>query len=71
MEDTSPTTFERRACADCEQLFTISPQELRWFEDRGMNPPRRCTRCRAERRRERERAEFDGRGLPRLTTRRF
>jgi hypothetical protein len=54
VNDNTTTLFERRTCCDCDQVFTISAQELEWFERKGLNPPRRCTRCRAERRRERE-----------------
>jgi hypothetical protein len=65
MNDDGETLFERRECCDCQQVFTISTQELRWFERRGLNPPRRCTRCRAARRRERG----NGGAIPPLTTR--
>ena len=44
------TLFERRVCIDCGQPYTISGRELAWLESRGLQPFRRCSVCRAERR---------------------
>jgi hypothetical protein len=30
----------------CDQAFTLTPNEQKWFIDRGMHLPARCRACR-------------------------
>jgi hypothetical protein len=39
-------------CRDCRQEFTFSAGEQRFFEQRGLNAPRRCPVCREEKRKQ-------------------
>ena len=50
------TVCERRVCADCLEVFSITSAEMEWFLARGLQPPRRCAPCRRDRR-ERENGE--------------
>lgn len=45
------TPVERRVCADCGQMFTLTTADVDWFIKRGLQIPRRCEPCRHERRR--------------------
>lgn len=49
-ETTLPSGAVTRSCARCLRSFTITADELRWFEARGFALPRRCRPCRATRR---------------------
>lgn len=33
-------------CKDCGETFTITQEELKWYEDKGFKPPKRCKSCR-------------------------
>lgn len=39
-------------CRDCRQEFTFSAGEQRFFEQRGLQSPRRCSVCREEKRKQ-------------------
>lgn len=36
-------------CRDCDQDFEFSEGELKWFEAHELVPPKRCKKCRAQR----------------------
>lgn len=36
-------------CADCENPFVFSEGEQRYYQQRGLYPPRRCPVCRMNR----------------------
>jgi hypothetical protein len=44
-----PEAAGARACLNCGETFRIDAEEVRWFFARGLSLPRRCRRCRAER----------------------
>lgn len=46
---------ETRVCADCGDDWFISEDEIAWFIDAGLVPPRRCKQCRAIRKQNAER----------------
>jgi len=57
-------TDKTLVCSDCGQEFTFTAGEQEFYSSRGLvNEPKRCTECRAVRRRERR----DGYGGPRQT----
>ncbi len=33
-------------CAECGYRFFLSNDNLKWYEDHGMEPPKKCHRCR-------------------------
>ncbi len=39
-------------CKICGRMFTWSLGEQQFFEDRGLDPPKRCPQCRAKKRRD-------------------
>ncbi len=39
-----------RHCADCGAPFSLEPEEEDWFRREGLSLPRRCSRCRSNRR---------------------
>lgn len=39
-----------RHCADCGAPFSLEPEEEDWFQREGLTLPRRCGRCRSNRR---------------------
>lgn len=43
--------YERitRICIHCNKPFSISPAEQKFFEERGMELPKRCSECREKR----------------------
>ena len=41
-------------CCDCAAEFEFSPGEQHWYSSQGFTPPRRCKKCREERRRQRD-----------------
>lgn len=45
-EMTPETTCERRVCADCGEVFTVTRREVQWYLSRGLEIPRRCAPCR-------------------------
>ena len=51
-------------CRDCGEPFAILPGEAQWPEQRGLQPYRRCPRCRAKRRGKKSRAAAARRGPP-------
>lgn len=44
--DTILTCIEKH----CGLQFIITPDEHKWYKDRGLNEPKRCRKCRRERR---------------------
>lgn len=48
------TTDEKRVCveSDCKAEFIISEDNLKFFKDKGLVPPKRCEACRERRKRE-------------------
>lgn len=44
---------QRIQCVECGRTFVWSAGEQRFYRERGLDPPRRCPDCRAERRGER------------------
>jgi hypothetical protein len=36
-------------CVECYQLFSFSASERRFFEERALQPPKRCKPCRERR----------------------
>jgi hypothetical protein len=47
-----------KACADCGDVFAVSPGERKFFESRGFHQPVRCLRCRRVRQVERLREQL-------------
>jgi hypothetical protein len=41
------------ACAECKKTFVFEHGEQRFYEQRGLTPPKRCTNCRRKRGRRR------------------
>ena len=41
--------LEVARCKDCEMYFIIPADEKQWFEDRNLQIPKRCPKCRARR----------------------
>lgn len=41
-------------CADCGNTFSITEEEKKWYEDKGFALPKRCKKCRRDRRKSRE-----------------
>ena len=41
-------------CPECGTVWTRSEQDVRWFKNKGMTPPKRCHVCRTARRTARE-----------------
>ena len=41
-------------CADCGRTFLLTASEQQFFQERGMNEPKRCKDCRQARKAERE-----------------
>jgi len=39
------------SCIECAHSFTIKVAEALWYEQKGFPLPKRCARCRAERKR--------------------
>jgi hypothetical protein len=39
-----------KRCRDCGRPFSVSLSEQRYFESKGLQPPKRCTDCRRDRR---------------------
>lgn len=37
-------------CKDCGKEFTISEQEQKWYEEKGFQMPKRCPKCRKNKR---------------------
>ncbi len=53
---TSPRAYTplkpiKTECVDCGRRFTIDAGEQKWFSKAGLDYPKRCLRCRSERRR--------------------
>lgn len=44
-----------RHCADCGAPYSLEPEEEDWFRREGLTVPKRCARCRADRRGTKER----------------
>lgn len=44
---------ETRTCSDCGAEFAFGVEERRFFEERGLTPPKRCRACRRARKAER------------------
>lgn len=44
--------YERitRNCIDCNKPFSIPPAEQKYFDEKGMEYPKRCSECREKRR---------------------
>ena len=40
-------------CKDCGRYFIIDSDEEQWFQDRDLSLPKRCVKCRAKRRKDR------------------
>lgn len=38
-------TFSFKICKDCGKAFCQSADEVKWFEDRDLVPPKRCSSC--------------------------
>lgn len=41
---------ERRQCKECGTTFLITETEAEWYENRGLELPKRCPDCRRKRR---------------------
>jgi hypothetical protein len=50
MDDLAPVEI---SCMTCRQAFTWTPGEQRFYATNGLQPPRRCARCRELRKRDR------------------
>ena len=37
-------------CAECGKVFTISAEEKEWYKEKGFKIPKRCPKCRKNRR---------------------
>ena len=37
-------------CVDCGKTFEVSADEQRWYEEKGFQMPKRCPRCRKNKR---------------------
>lgn len=44
-------------CVDCKNEFPFTDGEQKFFEDKGLTPPKRCVDCRAIKKRNREQQE--------------
>lgn len=44
-------------CRRCGETFTITEQEQKWYEEKGFELPKNCSRCRAAKREERNNGE--------------
>jgi hypothetical protein len=51
--DTTGRQDRKFECKDCGQIWTLTIAAQLFFEERGLTWPRRCSSCRAYRRRER------------------
>jgi hypothetical protein len=49
--DFKPITL---TCCDCADSFQFSIGEQAWYSSQGYTPPKRCKKCREERRRQRD-----------------
>ena len=63
-EATMPETRSYEAkdllCLACDEWFVFTANEQRFYTEQGYPPPKRCPRCRAERRRQQQvRERFD------------
>ena len=38
-------------CKECGEVFTMTDEEVKWYEDKGFELPKRCPECRKARRR--------------------
>ena len=34
-------------CVDCGEVFVVTEEEKKWYEDKGFELPKRCKKCRA------------------------
>lgn len=41
-----------RQCVDCSKTFVIEPGEVAFYENKGLDLPKRCAECRAKRKAE-------------------
>lgn len=41
-----------RQCVDCSKTFIIEPGEVTFYENKGLDLPKRCAECRAKRKAE-------------------
>ena len=46
---------EKIKCKDCGEEFTITANELKWYEEKGFTAPKRCKKCRNVRKNQKER----------------
>jgi len=48
-KDIKAEKFFIKKCKECGIFFVISADEKQWYEDRGMQLPKRCEKCRKKR----------------------
>lgn len=41
-------------CKDCGKEFELTEREVKWFEQKGLQSPKRCKECRIMRKEEKE-----------------
>ena len=41
-------------CVQCTEQFELTDEQIDWFKNKGMTPPKRCEECRAKNRAEKE-----------------
>ena len=51
-------TLKKYTCKDCGETFELTDSEERFFTDRGLFIPKRCTKC-LKKKREAKQAEID------------